>query len=149
MPVEFLNPEQRNVYGRYVGEPSPEQLALYFHLDDRNRMLLEPRRHAHTRLGFALQLCTVRFLGTFLSDPTDVPHNVVVHLSSQLNIADWRVLARYREGEMRYDHVLEIMAEYGYQDFASQQEHFRFLRWLYTRAWWSEERLTIVSITIS
>ena len=144
VPVEFLTAEQRSRYGCYAGEPSPEQLALYFHLDDRDRRLLEPRRHAHTRLGFALQLCTVRFLGTFLSDPTDVPHNVVVHLSSQLNIADWTVLARYREGEMRYDHVHEIMAEYGYQDFASQPEHFRFLRWLYTRAWWSEERLTIL-----
>src|SRR6266568_4335139 len=144
MPVEFLTAEQRSRYGCYVGEPSPEQLALYFHLDDRDRALLESRRHAHTRLGFALQLCTVRFLGTFLSDPTDIPHNVVLTLASQLNIADLTVLSRYREGEMRYDHVHEIMAEYGYQDFASQPEHFRFLRWLYTRAWWSEERLTVL-----
>ena len=45
---------------------------------------------------------------------------------------------------MRYDHVQEIMQEYGYQDFAAQPEHFRFLRWLYTRAWWSEERLTVL-----
>src|SRR6266702_2097827 len=144
VPVEFLTPEQRSRYGCYVGEPSPEQLALYFHLDDRDRALLEPRRHAHTRLGFALQLCTVRFLGTFLSDPTDVPHNVVLTLASQLNVADLTVLSRYREGQMRYDHVHKIMQEYGYQDFASQPEHFRFLRWLYTRAWWSEERLTVL-----
>src|SRR5258708_1750962 len=144
MPVEFLTSEQRSRYGRYVGEPSPEQLALYFHLDDRDRALLEPRRHAHTRLDFALQLCTVLFLGTFLSDPTDVPHNVVLTLASQLNIADLTVLSLYREGEMRYDHVHEIMQEYGYQDFSYQPEHFRFLRWLYTRAWWSEERLTVL-----
>jgi Domain of unknown function (DUF4158) len=144
MPVAFLTAEQRSRYGCYVGEPSQAQLALYFHLDDRDRTLLDPRRHAHTRLGFAVQLCTVRFLGTFLSDPTDVPHNVVLTLASQLNVADLSILARYREGEMRYDHIHEIMAEYGYQDFSSQPEHFRFLRWLYTRAWWSEERLTVL-----
>ncbi len=121
MPVEFLTAEQRQHYGCYRGEPSPEQLALYFHLDDRDRALLEPRRHAHTRLGFALQLCTVRFLGTFLPDPTDVPHNVILTLASQLNIADLAVLARYQEGEMRYDHVHEIMQEYGYHDFPSER----------------------------
>src|SRR5260370_37554318 len=144
MPVEFLTAEQRSRYGCYVGEPSPEQLALYFHLDDRDRALLEPRRHVHTSLGFALQLCTVRFLGIFLSDPTDVPHSVVLALASQLNIADPPVLSLYREGQMRHDHVHEIMQEYGYHEFACNPDHFRFLRWLYTRAWWSEERLTVL-----
>src|SRR4249920_2025415 len=123
VPVAFLTAEQRSRYGCYVGEPSPEQLALYFHLDDRDRALLEPRRHDHTRLGFALQLATARFLGTFLSDPTDVPHSVVLSRASQLIIADPTVLTLYREGQMRYDHVHEIMQEYGYQDFSARPEH--------------------------
>ncbi len=54
VPVEFLTAEQLSRFGCYVGEPSPEQLALYFHLDDRDRALLEPRRHPHTSLGFVM-----------------------------------------------------------------------------------------------
>ena len=141
MPVEFLTPEQARRYGRYNGDPAPAQLAKYFFLDDKDRAETGAHRGAQNKLGYAVQLCTVRFLGTFLPDPTVVPRIVVKHLAEQLEIVDANCLGQYRERlETHQTHAREIRERHGYRDFAEQPEHWRLVRWLYTRAWLSAER---------
>jgi hypothetical protein len=67
MPVEYLTEEQEQRYGRYIGEPSPEQLARYFHLNDEDRRLIAQRRGNHNRLGFGVQIGYISIFACFLS----------------------------------------------------------------------------------
>lgn len=144
MPADFLTDAQEQRYGRYAGDPNTAQLARFFYLDDADEALITQRRHEHTRLGFALQLCTVRFLGTFLTDPTDVPPSLASYIAGQLHIDDPTCLVRYRDSSTQWAHASEIRQHYGYHDFAEQPAHFRFIRWLYTRAWLSAERPSVL-----
>ncbi len=68
MPA-FLSAQQVARYRRFIGEPSPPDLERFFRLDEADLALVASRRRDYNRLGFALQLGTVRMLGTFLSEP--------------------------------------------------------------------------------
>lgn len=145
MPVEFLTEEQKQGYGRFAGEPTEAQLARYFHLDNTDLALIDKRRGDHNRLGFALQLTTVRFLGTFLPDPTQVPLGVLHFMARQLRITDIGIIEKYPDRKAtRYTHSTEIQRYYGYYDFHAPPWRFRLSRLLYSRAWISNERPSLL-----
>lgn len=128
-------------YGHYPRELSDEDLARFFHLDDGMREVILMRRGDHNRLGFALQLMTVRYLGTFLNRPVDdVPPRVRVTVAAQLEIADITGLAEYQNTRQRRRHVAEIRERYGYREWSNPGAGFRLTRWLCALCWTGTER---------
>lgn len=83
----------------------------------------------------------MRFLGTFLPDPLDVPGLVVEYLGRQLGVADPSVVKTYAERlTTQWEHTAEIRQGYGYCDFASGEGRLR--EFLVARAWARSERPT-------
>jgi Domain of unknown function (DUF4158) len=125
MPVEFLTDDEAAAYGRYTRPPSQADLDRVFFLDDDDLELVGRHRGEHMRAGFALQLTTVRWLGTFLEDPLDVPGEVLDFIAGQLGMADPSQVKRYTEREKtRFDHQWEIRRARGYREFAAAEAEF-------------------------
>jgi hypothetical protein len=125
MPVEFLTDDEAAAYGRYAGVPSRADLERVFFLDDEDLALVGQRRGSHMKVGFALQLVTVRRLGTFLEDPLDVPGAVLEFVAEQLGVEDPSQVKRYTERRPTpFDHQREIRRAYEWKDFVSVEEEF-------------------------
>lgn len=140
MPVGFLTQEQRDGFGRYVDPPSREELERYFHLSDDDHKALLPLRGEHNRLGYATQLTSVRYLGTFPEDFSAVPDEVLQAISRQLGINDPTCILAYAETRQRQRHAGEIQERYGYRVFADSSVGFRLARWLYALCWTGTDR---------
>jgi hypothetical protein len=91
VPVKFLSEEQVTRFGQFAADPSPLELERCFRLDAGALRLLQGKRRDENRLGFAVQLGTVRMLGTFLGDdPSAVPAGVAEFVAEQDRQADSR-----------------------------------------------------------
>ncbi|MGH3430400.1 MAG: DUF4158 domain-containing protein, partial [Mycobacteriales bacterium] len=134
MPVEFLSDAVAARYCRFCGPPARVELEKIFFLDDEDKRRIDRHRGSWSRLGFALQMVTVRYLGCFLTDPLAVPTEVVDVVAAQLGIADASCVKRYTELEKtRLDHAWEIQQVSGLRDFASCEAELTAK--LYAHAW--------------
>ncbi len=120
-------------YGRF-GTLSRQELERYCYLDDKDRDLIAARRRDYNRLGFSVQLVTVRHLGMFLADPLDVPAELVGYLAEQLGIDDPTCVKRYVDREKtKLEHAWEIQREYALTPFSEVESALAV--WVVDQAW--------------
>ena len=141
MPVGFLSDEQASRYGFFLGDPTPDQLARHFHLDDADRAFVGEHRGDHNRLGVAVQLGSIRLLGTFLEDPGLTPASVVRFSGDQLAMAgSAELMATYVASAGRWRHGPRIRERYGYRLLTDFGVTFRLHRFLYALCWTGTDR---------
>lgn len=107
-------------------------------LDVPDRRLIAQRRGNVNRLGFAVQLCTVRFVGAFVPVPAGVPGVVVSFVAGELGV-DAGLFARYgSRSKTLLEHQWDIRKALGLVEFRDAEAGLR--EFLSARAWTRPER---------
>jgi uncharacterized protein DUF4158 len=132
-------PARPQDYGQFTRDLSPDELAGCFCFSDDDQRQIARRRGDTNRLGLAVQLGTVRYLGRFLENPAAVPARVVAWVAREIGLAGSVDLAGYGEGEWRWSHQAEIRRLYGYRPFSSDGVEPELVEWLRARAWVTAE----------
>lgn len=110
------------------------ELGTYFTFTQHDLEIIQQRRRDYNRLGFAVQLCVLRYLGRTLSNVQEVPAQVLCYIAKQIK-ADVESFASYGEREAtKYEHLEEIRKEYGYQIF-TLNEYRSLCKHLLTMQW--------------
>ncbi len=145
MAADFLSTEQKEQYGKFNGIPNDLQLACYFHLDKTDKAFISSRRGKANKLGLALELTSVRFLGCF-TDMSLIPIDVQCFVAKQLEISDFHTI--YQEYSKREptkrEHRMLIKEHYHYYELSDLNWNFKLSRLLYARSWISNERPSLM-----
>ncbi len=132
MPVQFLSEAEHKSLNRFPNEISSEDLNRFFLLSSRELKVLKQLRADHNRLGFALQLCCLRYLGFFPEELT-LPKLAIDYVAQQLNLIP-ELLAFYgQRSSTQRNHQRKIQALLGYRR-ASSQDILCLEEWLTERA---------------
>ena len=133
MPGQFLTTAERERWDRFPPEIVEADLVAFFTLSLADRGHLPVKIAAHNRLGFALQLCAIRYLGFCPADLATVPLPAVTYLARQVD-ADPKELSRYgARAHTRTDHLQKVLDYLGFRK--AKPRHLKALqRWLAERA---------------
>ena len=116
-PKILLTVEQRRQFTRFPSVVPQQALVDHFTLSSADLAFVRQQRGSHNRLGIAIQLGTLRYLGRTLTDTPFVPQRVIDHVADQLNIAP-EAFARYGERVNTFDeHLEKIRLAYAYRDY--------------------------------
>jgi hypothetical protein len=108
---------------------SPEDLIQHYTLSEPELALIRQRRGDHNRLGFAVQICYLRYPGIALGPDVQPPESILKYIGKQLNIKP-TVWAEYASrDETRREHALELQQAFGYRAF-TRADYRTFRTWL-------------------
>lgn len=133
MPIHILVDAERDRYQRFPLSIPPQDLIAFFTLTEADRALVSRRTGDYNRLGFALQLCALRYLGFVPEDLASAPADAMTFVARQLGIAPDAIDVYGGRVPTRRDQLREVQAHLGFRK-GSQADLRALSDWLLERA---------------
>jgi len=145
MSRSFLTQHERSQFDSISEDISQEDLAAYFTLTIQDKELIHQQRRDHNKLGFALQLCILRYLGFIINNITSLNSQIISHVAKQLQIRPQQLGNYGKRDQTRTDHTQSIM-QYLHFRKADIAYFHSLIAWLTERALEHDKPLLLLKL---
>jgi TnpA family transposase len=133
VPIGFLSDAERERLDSFPTQITRGDIVTYFTLSRADRGQIPRTTSAANRLGFALQLGALRYLGFSPDDLSTVPEAVVAFVAKQLDVAPTELQRYRRRGQTRTEHLRQIRDYLAFRK-ATASDLSQLESWLVDRA---------------
>jgi len=111
----YLNPEQRYALTQIPSDLSDRDIARHYTFTEKERELINRRRRASNRIGFAVQLALLKFPGRTLMEVKEVPRTVLTAIAEQVDVPASAFTSYGERENTLYEHLDELRRECGFR----------------------------------
>lgn len=146
MPARFLTDADRARLSTYPAEITADELNAHFTITADELVLVRRHRGEGNRLGFGLQLGTLRFLGFVPDELREAPAEAVAFVGSQIGAAPSSLAGYAERDQTRTEHQREVEAALGFRA-VDADEMERLGEWLLQRALEHDKPTVLLQMT--
>lgn len=118
---ELLTEDQRAEFLQIPADMTERELETYYTFSQFDLEIIKRHRRDHNRLGFAAQLCVLRYPGWSLSDVEPIPEYVIQYIARQIDANPDSFSLYAQRDPTKHEHMEEIRQVYGYQNFSASK----------------------------
>jgi TnpA family transposase len=131
MPVQFLSEADHDRLNRFPEEIPKDEHFTYFLLSEADHTEIGKQRSDSTRLGFAVQICALRYMGFVPNNLLSIPPQTLKYIAQQLQVLP-DALTQYSD-RIRRSHLKSSQEHVGFRR-ATELDILSLETWLLERA---------------
>jgi len=114
---DLLTVEQRLFFTQIPADMSEREIARYYTLSEEDKAVIGRQHGSPNRLGFAVQLCALRYPGRPLTDLIEVPRLALEYIADQVGVSP-ESFSRYGQRQSTLsEHLARIRDAFGFRDY--------------------------------